>query len=410
MHTIYNKTKGRLGALLLISLFTIPLLFIACSDDDNEYNEEPYFIVEENPTGIEVGVNGDTKSYVVRSNRPWQIVPQGESDWVKTFPIEGKDDGIFKVIVSENDTFDPRTINIAFVVDGKEQPLLFRVDQEANVPYITLDNEEKGIAVPSAESELTIGVKANVEWTYTLENASWLTEITVSDDEIQLVALRNKGEERSAKLTVSSVQHPSLDKEIVITQSAGNIILEENFNWLTYGSTIFYTTSGEKRMDSWTSDELERGWNSTENEFSSGQKLVYARTGFVKLGKTNYGGDLISPALSNLEETSNVRVTFKAVPYQTKGGTRDANTLKIEALGAGTASVNSLIIDNWPDYDADPECTEVWQAESAKYEFIISGADASTHIKLLGGDYDLRNASPNKNRIFIDDIKVEIID
>ncbi len=410
MYTTNNKTKSGIGLVLLLALFSLSLTFTACSDDDSEFSGEPFFAIEENPTGLEVGVSGNTKSYVVRSNRPWQIIPQEEVSWAKTFPTEGKDDGIFKIIVLENDTFDPRTINFIFVVDGKEQPLLFRVDQEANVPYITLDDEEKGIAVPSAEGALTIGVKANVSWTYTIEDSSWLSEIEVTEEGIQLLADRNISEERSTKVTVTSSEQPGLDKEIIITQSAGNIILEENFNWLTYGSTIFYTTTGEKRMDSWTPEELGMGWTSTENTFSSNQKLVYARTGFVKLGKTNYGGDLISPALSNLEEPATVRVTFKAVPYQTKKGTRDANTLNIEVLGAGTVSVNSMTIDNWPDYDADPECTEVWQAPSAQYEFTITGADAGTRFKLLGGDYDLRNASPNKNRIFIDDIKVEIIE
>ncbi|MCK7536499.1 MAG: hypothetical protein MZV63_38735 [Marinilabiliales bacterium] len=47
----------------------------------------------------------------------------------------------------------------------------------------------------------------------------------------------------------------------------------------------------------------------------------YARQGSVKLGKTGYGGDLISPALSKLVGTVNVRVTFKAIPYMTAAGT-----------------------------------------------------------------------------------------
>ncbi|MDX1327060.1 MAG: hypothetical protein R3299_05095, partial [Arenibacter sp.] len=373
---------------------------------------EPFFAIEENPTGLEVGVSGNTKSYVVRSNRPWQIVPQEEVSWAKTFPTEGKDDGIFKIIVSENDTFDPRTINFIFVVDGKEQPLLFRVDQEANVPYITLDDEEKGIAVPSAEGELTIGVKANVSWTYTIEESSWLSEIEVTEEGIRLLADRNISEERSTKVLVTSPERTGLDKEIIITQSAGNIILEENFNWLSssYGSTVFYSWKGEKRMDSWTPEELAMGWTSTENTFSSNQKLVYARPGFVKLGKTNYGGDLISPALTALEGPTKVRVTFKAVPYKTKGGSKDGNLLLVSVIGDGTTSVNSFTIDNWPQYDENFDPEQTWQDESAHYEFIVTGATAATKLKFLGGDYDLRNASPNKNRIFIDDIKVEIIE
>ena len=73
--------------------------------------------------------------------------------------------------------------------------------------------------------------------------------------------------------------------------------VKQHFDWLNYGSTIFYTTSGETRMDSWTSEELNRGWSSSENTFSSNQRVVYARTGFLKLGKTGYGGDLISRPL-----------------------------------------------------------------------------------------------------------------
>lgn len=410
MYTTYNSTKKGIGLLLLLAVFSFPLTFTSCSDDDNEFSGDPFFMIEENPTGISTGVNGESKSYIVRSNRPWQIVPQGEADWVKTFPIEGKDDGIFKVTISENDTFDPRSTNFIFVVDGKEQPLLFRVDQEANVPYITIDDQENGIAAPSAEGAVIIGVKANVEWTYSVEDDSWLTETALSEDSIQLIVDKNNGEERSTTVTISSAQHPSLSKQIVITQSAGNIILEENFNWLTYGSTIFYTTGGEKRMDQWTQEELARGWTSTENESSSNQQLVYARTGFVKLGKTGYGGDLISPALSSLDEVVNVRVTFKAVPYQTKAGTQDDNTLFVSVIGSGTTSENSFTINNWPDYDTDPESTAIWEADTAKYEFTITGADSGTQIKFLGGDYNLVGVGKGKNRIFLDDIKVEIID
>ena len=266
------------------------------------------------------------------------------------------------------------------------------------------------MGVPSAQSEVTINVQSNVNWSYSIEDGNWLTEVDSSESEIKLIADRNFGEEREAKLTVSSVQYPDLDKVITITQSPGNVILEENFDWLNYGSTIFYTTTGETRMDSWTTDEMDRGWNSTENVASGNQKVVYARTGFLKLGKTGYGGDLISPALTSLEESRNLRVTFKAVPYKTKGGTEDDNILNVSVVGPGTISVNSLTIDNWPDYDSDPECISIWEDESSNYEFIIIGATAETRIKFLGGDYDLVGVGKGKNRIFLDDIKVKIIE
>ncbi|MCM4166508.1 hypothetical protein DHD08_02305 [Arenibacter sp. H213] len=413
--SMFTKNKVRkkgIRLLFVLTLFALPLIFTSCNEDEAEFSGEPFFMIEENPTGLSVGVAGETKTYIVRSNRPWKIVSQGEVEWVKAFPAEGKDDGVFKIVVSENDGFDPRTINFAFVVDGNEQPLLFRVDQEANVPYITLEVSDNGVATPSAQGEVNIAVKANVIWTYALEDASWLSEIEMTEQGIKLLADRNYGEERSTTVTISSALHPTLAKETVITQSAGNIILEEDFNWLTYGSPIFYAWNdpNEIRMDQWTDEEKAKGWTSTESELSSGQQIVYARPGFVKLGKTGVGGDLISPALAALEGPTKVLVTFKAVPYKTKGGSQDDNILHVSVIGDGATNVSTFTIDNWPEYDENFDAAKTWQEESAHYEFIITGATAATKLKFLGGDYNLVGIGAGKNRIFIDDIKVEIID
>ncbi|RXJ49786.1 BACON domain-containing protein [Gelidibacter gilvus] len=403
-----SKSLGRLCTTLLV---LVALVSVSCSDDDDSGMQgAAYFKIEDNPTGIVTGVKGVSKTYTVRSNRPWQIVAKENVDWVKAFPAEGEDDGIFKFTVKENNTFDTRSVNFAFIVDGKEEPVLFRVDQEANVPFILLPNAEDGIAIASAGGNVDIAIKANVDWNYTVENADWLSEIEVTETKITLLASKNTGEERIAKLIVSAPGYPDLTKEVSITQSSGNVILEEKFDWLNYGSTIFYTTTGETRMDSWTPDEMARGWNSTVSEEAGGQKVVYARTGFLKLGKTGYGGDLISPALSALTEPTNVRVTFKAVPYKTKGGAEDDNILKVNVIGPGVTSVNSLTIDNWPDYDADHECTAIWLKEESTYEFIITGATAETQLRFLGGDFNLVGVGKGKNRIFLDDITVKIID
>ena len=118
------------------------LLFVSVSCNDEETLAEPYFTIEDNPTGLSVDVNGIEQSYVVRSNQSWEVIAQGEGDWVRAFPDKGNNDGIFKFIVNENDTFEPRVMNFAFVVNGEEQPALFRVEQVANVPFITVQNAE----------------------------------------------------------------------------------------------------------------------------------------------------------------------------------------------------------------------------------------------------------------------------
>lgn len=406
------KTLNKLFTGKTLRLFTLlAVLFVSVScDNDDETSAEPYFTIEENPTGLSVDINGLTQSYVVRSNQSWKIVAQGEADWVKAFPEEGDDDGIFKFIVDENNTFDARIMNFAFVVNGKEQPALFRIEQEANVPFITIENAEEGVGVPSAGSDFDVKVSANVGWTYSLSSTDWLSEVEVTATAIKLSALKNKGTERSVTLTISSPEHPSLTKTVSIIQSDGSVVLEEHFDWLTYGSPIFYTTTGETRMDSWTDAEMAKGWTSTPNEFSSNQLVVYARTGFVKLGKTGYGSDLISPKFEMLEEETTVKVTFKAVPYQTKAGTQDDNILKVGVVGPGTVSVSSFTIDNWPDYTADPDCVTIWEDPVSTYMFTITGATSETQLSLLGGDFNLVGVGKGKNRIFIDDIKVEIVE
>jgi len=248
-------------------------------------------------------------------------------------------------------------------------------------------------------------VKANVSWTYSIENGSWLTELGKTEKQIKLTAVRNLGDERQAILTVTSAEYPELAKEVVLTQSAGNVVLEEYFSWLAYGNTVFWETGGETIINDWTQEQKDKGWTSTLNTFSNEMNL-YARPGFIKLGKTKFGGDLISPKLTEIVESANVIVKFKAVPYMTKTGTKDDNILYVSVIGPGTIGTASFTIDNWPNYTLDPNCTSIWADPAAERSFVITGATAETRIKFLGGDYKLEGVGKGKNRIFLDDIKV----
>jgi len=79
-------------------------------------------------------------------------------------------------------------------------------------------------------------------------------------------------------------------------------------------------------------------------------------------------------------------------------------------MGPGTVSVSSFTIDNWPNYTLDPDCITIWKDPSATYSFTITGATSETQLRFLGGDFNLVGVGAGKNRIFIDDIKVEIIE
>lgn len=404
----FNKVN-KAGIFFLVLLALSVWLFPSCEE---ETVADPFFNIEGSPTGITVVKAGATQSFTVRSNRPWKLVAQDEGDWVRIFPDEGDDDGIFKVIVKENSTFDPRSMNYIILVDGEEQPVMFRVDQDANVPYITVN---PSVTIPSVGGDFTVAVTSNVNWTYALSSSAWLTEKSLSSSQVTLTAAENTSiDPRSVTMTFTATDYPAVTAVVALNQSPGTVVLEENFNWLTYGNIVFYTTTGETRIDTWTTAEKERGWTSTINTTSGSgtTPLCYARPGFVKVGKTGYGGDLISPKLSKITGSQNLKVTFKAVPYMTAAGTKDDNILKVSVEGPGTVSVTQFTIDNWPVYPssgADAYCTAFWNEAPATRTFNVTGATSDTQIKFLGGDYYLVGVGAGKNRIFLDDIKVEII-
>lgn len=404
-----NKLNSRIKR--LFSVWTLFCLFLlACNDTDDNFAGEAYFSIEGNPTGLSADIEGTAKSYVIRSNCPWQIVAQDGGDWVEAFPNEGKDDGIFKFIVNENPTFDVRTMNFAFVVDGEEQPVFFRIDQNANIPYITIPDVEEGVSMLAAGGDVTIEVKSNIEWSYSLSDDSWLSEKKVWDDEIVLTVERNIGEQRTATLTIRSDQY-DVSQNIVITQLPGNILLNEDFNWLMYGSIYPYEYKECVRYDSWAQEEKDRGWIVTPNEYSSNQPLCYGSYGYVKLGKTKYGGDLITPKFE-IVGTVNLKVTFKSAVYISSGGNVDDRVLKVFALEAGTTSISEFSIDNVPNSKTEDEAgveNDIW-ADDRAYSFIVTGATSETRIKFLGGDYNLDGVGQGKNRILLDDINIEIIE
>lgn len=402
------RSGALMTALLLIALGSA---LQSCDDEEDEPSGTPGFTIEGDPSGLTSGIEGKTQSYVVRATGSWQIISKDEGDWVNVFPNEGKDDGIFKITVTANPEFEPRVMNLAFVVNGEEQPVLFRVEQAAAVPALTVPDN---IVIQSAGGSVDVALTTNVEWTYTLSDDSWLTEVSKTADKVALNAAVNKGGARSVTMTVTSTDFPELSGSLTLTQDAGNIVLNEDFNWLAYGSAVTYTTTGETRFDNWTPEEQAKGWTSTVNTVtgSGNTPMLYARQGFVKLGKTGYGGDLISPKLSTIEGTQNLKVTFKAAAYISAGGTVDSKELVIEVLGAGTPSVTNIIVDNVPndeDQDGAGIVNDIW-ADDRAFTFNVTGATADTQIRFIGKAFDLTAATPNKNRIFLDDIKVEVVE
>lgn len=408
MKTLFYKRE--IFVLKVFLLIIISSTFSSCSDNDNPIDDS-HFSIKGEPSELNTDYRSSTHSYEVKASGKWEVVIKDKDvDWIKINPKEGEYDGSFELEIEENTGENPRSAELAFFLEGQERPMYFFVNQGDNTPFIKIKDSDSGKNISSDEGEVVIEIESNVDWTYSMDENDWLTEKELKENQIVLIASKNLDTDRSATITVVSKEDSDVKETIKISQPDGKTILSEDFNWLEYGNAIFYEVAGEKRMDQWEPEELSRGWTSTKNPDSNDEQLVYARQGFVKLGKTNYGGDLISPKLSKLTEPTNVKVTFKAVPYQTKAGTRDDNTLYLSTVGEGEVSESSLTIDNWPDYDEDPDATQAWEDEAATYSFEIKGATSDTQIRWLGGALDLRGVDKGKNRIFIDDIKVEVVE
>ena len=406
---------------IFVLILLVFAVFTSCKKEPVDTGD-PYFNFNDateqtSPTGYNVDYKGNTagEKYIIRSNRNWTIVENGTSDWVRFFPNEGDDDGIVNVIVSENKTFEDRTTQFKFMVAGQEQPVMFTVTQAKATPYLTIKDVEKVRNLNQIEQILTVPVQANVQYTYT-SNASWMqfsnTVVGTLGTDLNFTVSENTASaSRTGTILFTCAQFPALNVTLTVKQegkSEGTIVFFEDFSWLGYGSPIFYTTTGETRMDLWTEVEKGKGWTSTPNPGSSMQPLVYARKGFIKLGKTGFGGDIITPKLTGIVGTKNVLVKFKAVPYMTAAGTKDDTDLKISLKGPGTLSTAQFNITNWPNYTEDPTCTAIWEAQGTERNFTITGATSETQIVFLGGALYLTGIGVGKNRIFLDDIKVLI--
>jgi len=421
MKVMNYKKSEMLTRTIYAFCLAVAVLFSSCEKDQDNGG---YFELKDSPSKMEASAEASSETYSFKSNGKWKIEPLRKEKWINIEPLEGEGDGTFTVKVNRNTSEEARAMTLFFTVDGSLQNAVFKVEQAAATGsgqeedrYLKIDDISDRLEVLEAGHTGKYILRATGKWKLDVgEEADWLNIEPMEgtgDGPVTISVNKNTGVERTAHLLffLDEVQQanslPIHQEGIDLSEE---VVFAEDFNWLGYGSAIFYTTTEEKIISSWTAGEQAKGWVSSTSADNS--KPVYARQGFVKLGKTNYGADLISPKLTSVQGTKNLLVKFKAVPYQTAGGTKDGTALKVNVIGPGTVSINEFSVDNWPNYDEDPTCTLIWAADGTERSFIITGATNETQIRFLGGDFDLREASGapiNKNRIFLDDIEVTVI-
>lgn len=405
-----------MSALTLICL----LGFSGCKDNDDPVGD-PYLTFENIEGTINVSKAGITqakrKAVTVRSNSPWKVSLENpdDSSWLHFFIDEGEDDGIIYYWVDKNSTFDQREGKINLSENGKVLNSLDIV-QEADVPNITIKDGSNGFTIAPEGSVLKVAIDANITWKATLTpDVDWARITNVTEDSIFVTIDKNEEDERTVNLSlVGEGEHNGVSTTALITQKDESLIFNDNLSWLQEGEEKPTYETPEIRIDLWNDAEKAAGWSSLSN-------WAYGGRGYIKLGKTNYNGDVISPALSKLKKPTDVKVTFQSMGYVSAGGVKDASVVKVGVIGPGevngdevkTISINGTAYrcvkfvntvfpnseknENGEDYDP-------WAQPGSYHSFTITGATAETKIIFVGGDN--WNKVKGKNRVFLKSVEV----
>lgn len=405
-----------LSALTLICL----LGFSGCKDNDDPVGD-PYLTFENIEGTINVSKAGITqakrKAVTVRSNSAWKVALENPDDasWLHFFIDEGEDDGLIYYWVDKNTTFDQREGKITLSDNGKVLNSLDIV-QEADVPNITVKDGSNGFTIAPEGSVLKVAVDANITWKASLTpEVNWARITNVTEDSIFVTIDKNEEDERTVNLSlVGEGEHSGVSTTALITQKDESLIFTDNFSWLQEGDEKPTYETPEIRIDLWNDAEKAMGWQSLAT-------LAYGGRGYIKLGKTNYNGDIISPALTKLKKPTDVKVTFQSMGYVSAGGVKDASVVKVGVIGPGevngdevktisikgatyrcvrfvnTVFPNSQKNEYGEDYDP-------WAQPESYHSFTITGATAETRIIFVGGD--AWNSVKGKNRVFLKSVEV----
>jgi hypothetical protein len=432
IHT--NNTRqnlwGGAGGSLLIGLCCFLLIIPVGCEKENGYTGDPYFTIEGDPTGISTSASALTQAYTVRSNRPWKVMAKDDAEWARAYPDEGDLDGIFRIILNANREIAPRTANFAFVVNGEEMPVLFRVDQEASGPFVAL-SPTPVVAVLSTGGSFTVTVDANVEWDYTLSDATWLTQLEKTPGSLTFNARENmNGGLRETTLWITPVlpEYADAASSVTIRQSGlraddgeavGYKYFEDNFDWVIpfggprdveeYNETGDAVVTGTfnmytKLVDGYAVGDLARAFDAHGyTDANPSPQIIYFASHYLKFGKTDYQSGIQRTIPIDPGKSSNVTLTFDATPCITGSKNFDSVLLLVEIDGPGTVDVDDETTKQSAELDirlVNQSAVWDWKSKSVVLYGITSDSKITIKTNKSGSD-------SGTFRFYLDNLKFE---
>jgi hypothetical protein len=299
---------------------------------------------------------------------------------------------------------------------SKDESLAGRTDY-----IIVSESEDKNTVVTKVEMPIeggtdTLFVFANSdfetffqtnneqEWV-SVESSEYLERIKATRLILKIEPLTGNFKKRSGVLNLAN-KNKILGQFIKVDQGYTSR-LSEDFLWLKYGNGSPFNESTDVLIDKWSAAQKANQWTSTIPAGIASAQLS-GKNGYVKLGSTTTGADLISPNISGLEKDSVLLLTFNAVAFTSLSGEADENKLTIKILNGGEFDSGSNVVElNLGYYDPQSSLitTNMWNNSFHSFQINkpkLSPNTSTMQIQFLTGD-DLHTS---KNRIFLDNISL----
>ena len=154
------------------------------------------------------------------------------------------------------------------------------------------------------------------------------------------------------------------------------------------------------------------GWKgqdwSNGNPDNGNKRTLYLQRNYLKFGKSKYSSGIILPALSAIEGTDDILLSFDWCSCMTGTGLPDLTTLAVVVADGGTFDENGTTTSDeiksaQPIDDAGKTKLE-WQHVVIR----INGATSATRITIrpFNADPDVTNSARHQNRWYLDNVKV----
>lgn len=240
-----------------VVVFAVVIAFAGCTDTELNYNYNPTLNCSylSSPSNLSFSAAKSSQPLTVTAGQnSWDI--NSSVKWVSVDPSSGTGRKDVTISVEENFSADTARVGVLDVVsvDGQwKNTNSISISQGRAQAYITPDITSE--TVPGAASSLTIGVKANTDWSMS-SNASWATG-SVSSDKSNITLSFEENTTGVSRIATFTLQSNLASTAITITQRAANInVTQETQKYGNHEDTHFIDIESEAR---WTAN-TSAGW------------------------------------------------------------------------------------------------------------------------------------------------------